>query len=84
MSAVHAGKELRAHAAPTVVVDRPGAGDALAAGVLHGLLEGDVERGLEYGAVLAAVALSHYGDMVYLTREQLATIISRQGAEILR
>lgn len=84
VSAIHDGKELHAPAVPTVIIDRPGAGDAMAAGVLHGLLEGDVARGLAYGAALAAVALSHHGDMVYLKREQLEAIVSSRGAEIVR
>ena len=34
------------------IVDRLGAGDALAAGLIHGLLDGDLKKGLDYGAAL--------------------------------
>jgi 2-dehydro-3-deoxygluconokinase len=57
----------RQPALPAAIIDRPGAGDALAAGVLHGWLAGDLELGLRYGATLAALALSQHGDMVVTT-----------------
>jgi 2-dehydro-3-deoxygluconokinase len=45
------------------IVDRIGAGDAFAAGVLHGLISGDAEAGVRHG--LAAAAQKHFipGDM---------------------
>ncbi|MCM2311564.1 MAG: sugar kinase [Steroidobacteraceae bacterium] len=55
---------LRANARPASVCDRMGAGDALAAGVLHGWLRGDLSAGLRYGTTMAALALSQHGDMV--------------------
>ena len=53
------------------VVDRLGAGDALAAGVIHGWLDGDLAAGLRYGVALAALALSQHGDMVVTTPGEL-------------
>ena len=53
------------------VVDRIGAGDAMVAGVLHGWLQGDLFKGLRYGVMTAALCLTHYGDAVYVTREEL-------------
>lgn len=58
-------------AAPAVIIDRPGAGDALAAGVLYGWLSGDITQGLRYGVTLAALALSQHGDMVVTTLAEL-------------
>lgn len=58
-------------ARPTVILDRAGAGDALAAGVLHGWLRADLRAGLRYGSTLAAMALSQYGDMVVTDAAEL-------------
>lgn len=63
-------------ARPTRIVDRLGAGDALAAGVIHGWLDGDLPAGLRYGVTLAALALSQSGDMVVTNNEELLRISS--------
>jgi 2-dehydro-3-deoxygluconokinase len=73
----------RQPALPAVIIDRPGAGDALAAGVLHGWLAGDIAQGLRYGVTLAALALSQYGDMVVTTPAELEQLLGGSGA-ILR
>lgn len=64
---------------PTQIVDRLGAGDALAAGVIHGWLEHDVAAGLRYGVTLAALALSQHGDMVTTNKEELAALIQKSS-----
>jgi 2-dehydro-3-deoxygluconokinase len=61
-------------ARPTQIVDRLGAGDALAAGLIHGWLEGDLAAGLRYGVTLAAMALSQHGDMVITNRRELERV----------
>lgn len=71
-------------AVATTVIDRPGAGDALVAGVLDGYLEGDIEAGLSRGAVLAAIALSHAGDMITTTRGEINVATSSRGMEVAR
>lgn len=58
-------------ARPTRIVDRLGAGDALAAGLIHGWLDRDLSAGLRYGVTLAALALTQYGDMVVTNRDEL-------------
>lgn len=59
-------------AAPAVaIVDRVGAGDALAAGVLYGLLRADLAAALQYGTRLAAIKLAQHGDAVYVTAREL-------------
>lgn len=58
----------------TQIIDRLGAGDALAAGVIHGWLEGDAVQGLRYGSTLAALALSQLGDMVVTNKEELLNL----------
>ena len=62
-------------ARPTTILDRLGAGDALAAGVIDGWLAGDLPRGLSQGVTLAALALSQKGDMVVTTREELEALM---------
>lgn len=59
----------------TEIVDRLGAGDALAAGVIHGWLDQDITRGLRYGVALAALALTEIGDMVITNKEELTKLI---------
>lgn len=61
-------------ARPVQVLDRIGAGDALAAGVIHGSLDGDLSKGLRYGAALAALALTQYGDCVTATAQEVAAM----------
>lgn len=70
-------------ARPTQIIDRLGAGDALAAGVLHGWLDGDLRAGLRYGLTLAALALSQLGDMVITTRSELLAL-SRESSILMR
>lgn len=71
-------------AAAVQVIDRLGAGDALAAGVIHGWLAGDVAAGLRYGSMLAALALSQHGDMVITTRQELEALVEQQGSPFFR
>ncbi|GMQ93538.1 MAG: 2-dehydro-3-deoxygluconokinase [Acidimicrobiia bacterium] len=59
---------------PVVPVDRLGAGDAFAAGVLHGVLNDDIQRGLSYGTVLASLALGQKGDMVTTNLDEVARL----------
>jgi 2-dehydro-3-deoxygluconokinase len=64
----------------TVVLDRIGAGDAMVAGVLHGWLQGDFAKGLRYGALTAALALSQYGDQVVTTPQELEMLLENSAA----
>lgn len=64
-------------ALPVQVIDRLGAGDGLAAGVLHGWLAGDLALGLRYGVALAALVLSQRGDAVITTPEEVAALTER-------
>jgi 2-dehydro-3-deoxygluconokinase len=78
------GKDLRHEPAyPTKIVDRLGAGDALAAGIIEGWLEGGVAPGLRYGVTLAALALSQLGDMVTTTKPELVAL-SQKTSPITR
>jgi 2-dehydro-3-deoxygluconokinase len=70
-------------AVPVTIVDRLGAGDALAAGVLHGWLHGDLARGLRTGVVLAGLALAQHGDMVVTTAEEVEALLSAAGTKLI-
>lgn len=74
----------RAEALPVTVVDRIGAGDGLAAGVIHGWLDGDLTQGLRYGVALAALALSQHGDMIITTPEELLSLLDNTGGGVRR
>ena len=66
------------------IVDRIGAGDALAAGVIHGWLDGNFEQGLRYGTMLAALALSQYGDLIITNPDELAGLLREEPGKLLR
>lgn len=54
-------------AIPATVVDRMGAGDALASGVIYKLLQKDsLDSALKFGVAMAALALSVPGDIAYV------------------
>lgn len=63
-------------ALPTVILDRLGAGDALAAGVIHGWLDNDFPLGLRAGAALASLALRRRGDILCCHKSELADLLS--------
>lgn len=67
-----------------VMLDRLGAGDALAAGVLDGYLTGDMALGLEQGVLLSAFVLAQHGDMLVTTRKELQQGLAGQGSSLKR
>lgn len=69
---------LQCPARPATLVDRMGAGDGLAAGVLHGWLRGDLGAGLRYGCTMAALAMSQHGDMVITDAAELDRLAARE------
>lgn len=66
------------------IVDRLGAGDAFAAGVLDGILDGDPVAGMRRGSVLGALALAQRGDMVRTTRAELDRLALGDAGDIAR
>jgi len=65
---------------PTEVQDRIGAGDAFAAGFLHGWFERDVAWGLRCGCALAALKQTYRGDATWSGLEELTQLVS--GPEV--
>lgn len=66
------------------IIDRIGAGDAMVGGVLHGWLQGDFVKGLRYGALTAALALSQWGDQVLTSASELDSLLETGSSDILR
>lgn len=69
---------------PVHIVDRLGAGDALAAGILDGWLDGSLEEGLRRGIVLAALALSQVGDMLLTNRTEMNASLAGGKSGLVR
>jgi 2-dehydro-3-deoxygluconokinase len=74
----------RQPAREVVILDRIGAGDAMVGGVLHGWLQGNFAKGMRYGALTAALALSQFGDQVITTSEELETLLDTSSPDIFR
>jgi 2-dehydro-3-deoxygluconokinase len=53
------------------LVDRIGAGDSFVAGLIHGLLKGDLDFAIRLGAFAAAMSLATPGDINYLGPEDI-------------
>ena len=53
------------------IVDRIGAGDSFVAGLIHGLLDGDLDLAIRLGAFAAAIGLATPGDINYLGAEDI-------------
>lgn len=66
------------------IVDRLGAGDALAAGLLHGLIDNDLKKGIEYGAAIGALKHTIPGDLPWLTKEEIESAVRGQNLRISR
>jgi 2-dehydro-3-deoxygluconokinase len=67
------------------VADRVGAGDAFAAGFLHGwLTTGDVQRAQDLGTALAALKCTMWGDVAVIRRGELEELIAQPDPRIRR
>jgi 2-dehydro-3-deoxygluconokinase len=66
------------------IVDRLGAGDAMASGLIHGLLDGDFAKGVEYGAAMGALAHTIPGDLPWVNVEEVEAVLAGQGLRIRR
>jgi 2-dehydro-3-deoxygluconokinase len=82
--AYHGGKLLRTRTYEVEIVDRLGAGDSFAAGLIHGMLDGDVQMGLDYGVAASALKHSIPGDFCWVTRSEVEALLKGAGLRISR
>jgi len=67
------------------IVDRIGAGDAFAGGVLHGLMNNfDNQRALDFGVAAACLKHAIPGDFCLTTRDELEARVSGEGLDVRR
>jgi 2-dehydro-3-deoxygluconokinase len=78
------GKLYRTRTYEVEIVDRLGAGDSFAAGLIHGLLESDIQKGLDYGVAMSALKHSIPGDFAWLSREEVEGLLRGGGLRISR
>jgi 2-dehydro-3-deoxygluconokinase len=78
------GKVLRTRTYEVEIVDRLGAGDSFAAGLIHGLLDGDLQKGLDYGVAASALKHSIPGDFAWVTRAEVEALLRGSGLRISR
>jgi 2-dehydro-3-deoxygluconokinase len=73
------GNPVLAPGYPVEMIDRIGAGDSFAAGVISGLLEGNFVRGLQYGVAMSALQLTTEGDLFRLTRKDVLQLMASES-----
>ncbi|OPG02138.1 sugar kinase [Microbispora sp. GKU 823] len=78
------GESFAAPALPTVAVDRIGAGDAFAAGMLWGVLDGSPEDALRRGTAMASLAMTVQGDQCRFSAEEVLELARGAGREVRR
>jgi 2-dehydro-3-deoxygluconokinase len=78
------GKTYQARSYEVEIVDRLGAGDAFAAGLIHGLLDDDPHKAIEYAAALGALKHTMPGDFAWITREEVEALLGGAGLRIDR
>lgn len=66
------------------VVDRLGAGDAFAAGLIHGMLAGDFRRGLEVAAAFGALKHTVRGDRPVSDLAEVDAVLAGGGLRVRR
>lgn len=69
---------------PVEVVDRIGAGDSFVGGLIHGLLDGDLDLAIGLAAYAAAIGLATPGDINYFGPEDLAAFHAGTTGTLLR
>jgi 2-dehydro-3-deoxygluconokinase len=82
--AYRAGQVLRTRTYEVEIVDRLGAGDSFAAGLIHGLLDDNLQMALDYGTAASAIKHSIPGDFAWITREEVESLLAGGGLRISR
>lgn len=78
------GKVYKTRTFEVEIVDRLGAGDCFSAGLIHGLLQNDLQRGLDFGVAASALKHSIPGDFAWLTRDEVEAVLKSGGLRINR
>jgi 2-dehydro-3-deoxygluconokinase len=78
------GRVLKTRSHEVEIVDRLGAGDSFAAGLIHGLLDGDLQKGLDFGVAASAIKHSIPGDFAWISREEVENLLKGPGLRISR
>ena len=78
------GRVLRTRSYEVEIVDRLGAGDSFAAGLIHGLLDGDLQKGLDWGVAASALKHTIPGDFNWITRAEVESMLKGGGLRISR
>jgi 2-dehydro-3-deoxygluconokinase len=66
------------------IVDRIGAGDSFVAGLIHGLIDGDLDLAIRLAAYAAAIGLATPGDINYFAPEDLAAFHANLTGALVR
>jgi 2-dehydro-3-deoxygluconokinase len=82
--AYESGKVFKTRSYEVEIVDRLGAGDSFAAGLIHGLLEGDLQKALDFGVAASAIKHSIPGDFAWITRQEVEAMLKGSGLRISR
>jgi 2-dehydro-3-deoxygluconokinase len=82
--AYQGGTVYRTRAHEVEIVDRLGAGDSFAAGLIHGLLAGDVQKALDFAVAMSALKHSIPGDFAWVTVEEVEALLKGPGLRISR
>jgi len=78
------GKTYRTRTYEVEIVDRLGAGDSFAAGLIHGLLDGDLQKALDFGVAASALKHSIPGDFAWISRQEVEAMLKGGGLRISR
>ncbi len=75
---------LRTRSYEVEIVDRLGAGDSFAAGLIHGLLDGDLQKALDYAVAASALKHTIPGDFDWVNAEEVESLLKGGGLRISR
>lgn len=66
------------------ILDRVGGGDGFASGLIYGLLQGDPQSAVNYGAAHGALAMTTPGDTSMATLQEVEKLVAGKGARVER
>lgn len=78
------GHILRVDTQTAVELDRVGAGDAFAAGVIDGFLADNLLLGLQQGAAMAALKHTIHGDHLTADRDEIDSVVHGKGSNAIQ